>query len=171
VAKLLRSAIANASRRTGSAAMSIGCLSRRVSRTRALAEEGPTAPMGRAFRVAEADRAPHVQVSERPEKRGPSRRPAKRRSDAERRGQSVESRKPQSASRSERQRRQRSNRGPEGSSVRIPARFNKTWRSRWYSIATTPSCCTRISQLRQTLKKRFAHAGVSKIETDAPRTS
>ena len=32
--------------------------------------------------------------------------------------------------------------------------------------ATTRSCCTRISSCAQTLKKRFAHAGVSKIETE-----
>ena len=32
--------------------------------------------------------------------------------------------------------------------------------------ATTRSCCTRISKLRDKLKERFAHAGVSKIEIE-----
>ena len=45
--------------------------------------------------------------------------------------------------------------------------FNKTWRSRWYSRqATTRSCCTRIWRCAQNLKKRFSHAGVSRIETE-----
>src|SRR5262249_11733193 len=41
--------------------------------------------------------------------------------------------------------------------------FNKTWRSRWYSDRDYAKLLHEDLKLRQTLKKRFAHAGVSKI--------
>jgi small subunit ribosomal protein S3 len=44
--------------------------------------------------------------------------------------------------------------------------FNKTWRSRWYSDRDYAKLLHEDLQLRQTLKKRFSHAGVSKIETE-----
>ena len=44
--------------------------------------------------------------------------------------------------------------------------FNKTWRSRWYSDRDYAKLLHEDLELRQTLKKRFAHAGVSKIETE-----
>ena len=44
--------------------------------------------------------------------------------------------------------------------------FNKTWRSRWYSDRDYAKLLHEDINLRQTLKKRFAHAGVSKIETE-----
>src|SRR5206468_11797072 len=44
--------------------------------------------------------------------------------------------------------------------------FNKTWRSRWYSDRDYAKLLHEDIGLRQTLKKRFAHAGVSKIETE-----
>ena len=44
--------------------------------------------------------------------------------------------------------------------------FNKTWRSRWYSNRDYAKLLHEDLALRQTLKKRFAHAGVSKIETE-----
>src|SRR5437764_579137 len=44
--------------------------------------------------------------------------------------------------------------------------FNKTWRSRWYSDRDYAKLLHEDLALRQTLKKRFAHAGVSKIETE-----
>ena len=44
--------------------------------------------------------------------------------------------------------------------------FNKTWRSRWYSDRDYAKLLHEDLKLRQTLKKRFAHAGVSKIETE-----
>ena len=44
--------------------------------------------------------------------------------------------------------------------------FNKTWRSRWYSDRDYAKLLHEDLKLRQTLKRRFAHAGVSKIETE-----
>jgi len=44
--------------------------------------------------------------------------------------------------------------------------FNKTWRSRWYSNRDYAKLLHEDLDLRQSLKKRFAHAGVSKIETE-----
>ena len=44
--------------------------------------------------------------------------------------------------------------------------FNKTWRSRWYSDLDYAKLLHEDLALRQNLKKRFAHAGVSKIETE-----
>jgi len=44
--------------------------------------------------------------------------------------------------------------------------FNKTWRSRWYSNRDYAKLLHEDLALRQSLKKRFAHAGVSKIETE-----
>jgi small subunit ribosomal protein S3 len=44
--------------------------------------------------------------------------------------------------------------------------FNKTWRSRWYSDRDYAKLLHEDIALRSTLKKRFAHAGVSKIETE-----
>jgi small subunit ribosomal protein S3 len=38
--------------------------------------------------------------------------------------------------------------------------FNKTWRSRWYSDRDYAKLLHEDLGLRQTLKKRFAHAGV-----------
>ena len=44
--------------------------------------------------------------------------------------------------------------------------FNKTWRSRWYSDRDYAKLLHEDLALRSTLKKRFAHAGVSKIEIE-----
>ena len=44
--------------------------------------------------------------------------------------------------------------------------FNKTWRSRWYSNREYAKLLHEDLALRQSLKKRFAHAGVAKIETE-----
>jgi len=44
--------------------------------------------------------------------------------------------------------------------------FNKTWRSRWYSNRDYAKLLHEDLALLQNLKKRFAHAGVSKIETE-----
>ena len=43
--------------------------------------------------------------------------------------------------------------------------FNKTWRSRWYSDRDYAKLLHEDLKLRDTLKRRFSHAGVSKIET------
>ena len=44
--------------------------------------------------------------------------------------------------------------------------FNKTWRSRWFADKDYAKLLHEDLALRGTLKKRFAHAGVSKIETE-----
>ena len=44
--------------------------------------------------------------------------------------------------------------------------FNKTWRSRWYSDRDYAKLLHEDLALRQDLKKRFSHAGVSRIETE-----
>ena len=44
--------------------------------------------------------------------------------------------------------------------------FNKTWRSRWYSDRDYAKLLHEDLALRSDLKKRFAHAGVSKIEIE-----
>ena len=44
--------------------------------------------------------------------------------------------------------------------------FNKTWRSRWYSDRDYAKLLHEDMALRKDLKKRFAHAGVSRIETE-----
>ena len=44
--------------------------------------------------------------------------------------------------------------------------FNKTWRSRWYSDRDYAKLLHEDLMLRASLKKRFAHAGVAKIETE-----
>jgi small subunit ribosomal protein S3 len=44
--------------------------------------------------------------------------------------------------------------------------FNKTWRSRWYADRNYADMLHEDLRLRQNLKRRFSHAGVSKIETE-----
>jgi len=43
--------------------------------------------------------------------------------------------------------------------------FNKTWRSLWYADRDYAKLLHEDIDLKQALKKRFSHAGVSKIET------
>ena len=44
--------------------------------------------------------------------------------------------------------------------------FNKTWRSRWYAEKEYANLLHEDLKLRDSLKERFAHAGVSKIEIE-----
>ncbi len=44
--------------------------------------------------------------------------------------------------------------------------FNKTWRSRWYAEKEYASLLHEDLALKKSLKKRFAHAGVSRIEIE-----
>ena len=44
--------------------------------------------------------------------------------------------------------------------------FNKTWRSRWYAEKDYASLLHEDLKLKKSLKKRFAHAGVSRIEIE-----
>ena len=44
--------------------------------------------------------------------------------------------------------------------------FNKTWRSRWYAEKEYANLLHEDILLKQDLKKRFAHAGVSRVEVE-----
>jgi small subunit ribosomal protein S3 len=44
--------------------------------------------------------------------------------------------------------------------------FNKTWRSRWYSERDYAALLHEDLKLKQELKKRFSHAGVSRVEVE-----
>ena len=44
--------------------------------------------------------------------------------------------------------------------------FNRTWRSRWYADNDYSKLLHEDLKLRDSLKQRFAHAGVSKIEIE-----
>ena len=44
--------------------------------------------------------------------------------------------------------------------------FNKTWKSRWFADRDYAKLLHEDLALRADLKKRFAHAGVAKIETE-----
>ena len=141
IAKVLRSAIANAQQKDG-----FGGDVERLFVSACYANQGPSqkrvrpAPMGRAFRVLKRTAHLTVQVAERPEKVAPvgerrgSRRP--RRREGEVRRTAAQAPRP---------------RKDEGVTVGQKVHpfgfrlgFNKTWRSRWYSDRTTRSCCTRI---------------------------
>ena len=43
--------------------------------------------------------------------------------------------------------------------------FNKTWKSLWYADKDYAKLLHEDIELKRSMKKRFAHAGVSKIET------
>jgi ribosomal protein L22 len=158
--QVLRSAIANAQNKDG--------FSGDVDRlfvSACYANQGPSqkrvrpAPMGRAFRVLKRTAHLTVRVSERPERlwRGGARATAKsaraagaapeekRRSDEESEGVTV---------------------GQKVHPFGFRLGFNKTWRSRWYSDRDYAKLLHEDLALRSTLKKRFAHAGVAKIETE-----
>ncbi len=44
--------------------------------------------------------------------------------------------------------------------------FNKTWRSRWYSEKEYASLLHEDLRLKKELKKRFSHAGLSRVEVE-----
>jgi small subunit ribosomal protein S3 len=44
--------------------------------------------------------------------------------------------------------------------------FNKTWRSRWYAEKEYSNLLHEDLRLKKDLKKRFAHAGVSRVEVE-----
>ena len=141
IAKLLRSAIANAQNKEG---FSGDVDNLYVSAC--YANQGPSqkrvrpAPMGRAFRVLKRSAHLTVRVSERPEKAVAKLTPAKE-SEEVAVGQKVHP-------------------------IGFRLGFNKTWRSRWYADRDYAKLLHEDLALRHNLKKRFAHAGVSKIETE-----
>ena len=44
--------------------------------------------------------------------------------------------------------------------------FNKTWRSRWYAEKDYSALLHEDLVLKKDLKKRFAHAGVSRVDVE-----
>ena len=171
VAKVLRSAIANAQQKDG--------FSGDVDRlyvSACFANQGPSqkrvrpAPMGRAFRVLKRTAHLTVQVAERPEKvvavGATAARPTTPQREAARRSARKRRKTPTAEAEVD---------GQEGEGVTVGQKvhpfgfrlgFNKTWRSRWYSDRDYAKLLHEDLELRATLKKRFAHAGVSKIETE-----
>ena len=170
---MLRSAIANAQQKDG--------FSGDVDRlfvSACYANQGPSqkrvrpAPMGRAFRVVKRTAHLTVRVAERPEKivavaasGGEATRPrrAGRQAEARRRRAAREAARPKRGDQKE------------GEGVTMGQKvhpygfrlgFNKTWRSRWYADKDYAKLLHEDLELRDTLKKRFAHAGVSKIEIE-----
>ena len=128
IAKVLRSAIANAQQKDG--------FSGDVDRlfvSACYANQGPSqkrvrpAPMGRAFRVLKRTAHLTVQVSERPEKvvAVATRRATEARRGDVRRPAATAVRRTKAKREAEPTKRQRSRRGPEGSPVRIPARVQQ----------------------------------------------
>ena len=173
IAKVLRSAIANAQNKDG--------FSGDVDRlfvSACYANQGPAqkrvrpAPMGRAFRVLKRTAHLTVRVSERPEKvvamaAGADVAPAPAGAAPARRRRTPVAKKPAAASA------EAGSKESEGVAVGQKVHpfgfrlgFNKTWRSRWYSDRDYAKLLHEDMELRATLKKRFAHAGVSKIETE-----
>ena len=145
------------------------------------ADQGPSqkrirpAPMGRAFRVVKRTAHLTVAVTERPcegawrRRRGQTRRsgraaPSRRRSrrPAGRRPGEGEKRRQEDNGESLR----RLNYGTKSSSDGFRLGFNKTWRSRWFAGRDYAKLLHEDLKLRDKLKKRFAHAGVSKIEIE-----
>ena len=164
---MLRSAIANAQHKDG--------FSGDVDRlfvSACYANQGPSqkrvrpAPMGRAFRVLKRTAHLTVHVSERPEKVVPvGARPASAPKRARRRG-AEETRAAAQAAPANATKSEGVTVGQKVHPFGFRLGFNKTWRSRWYSDRDYAKLLHEDLALRSTLKKRFAHAGVSKIETE-----
>ena len=161
---MLRSAIANAQQKDG--------FSGDVDRlfvSACYANQGPSqkrvrpAPMGRAFRVLKRTAHLTVQVSERPEKVvAVGRRPRR----APKRARAQKSRSAGEEGRATTKKDEGVTVGQKVHPFGFRLGFNKTWRSRWYSDRDYAKLLHEDLALRSTLKKRFAHAGVSKIETE-----
>ena len=153
-----------AAARTASAATSTGC-----SSTACYANQGPSqkrirpAPMGRAFRVVK--RTAHLTV------RSPSGRARSRQrpegGEAPRPKRAAPRRRaPQQRRAAKRQRKKRRLNGSESPSDGFRLGFNKTWRSRWFADKDYAKLLHEDLKLRDDLKKRLRHAGVSKIEIE-----
>ena len=168
VAKVLRSAIANAQQKEG--------FSGDVDRlfvSACFANQGPSqkrvrpAPMGRAFRVLKRTAHLTVQVSERPAPVVTAGATASTKSRQARGGRLAGAQpSPAAAARRRRKRLKGATVGQKVHPYGFRLGFNKTWRSRWYSDRDYAKLLHEDLELRSTLKKRFAHAGVSKIETE-----
>ena len=167
---------------------------RAAVRRRVLRNQGPSqkrirpAPMGRAFRVVKRTAHLTVRVAERPSQawraggraggataarpRAPKRRARRRSRRRRRRGAREEGR-------GEDERRRRAERDGSNDEAKLTTvmgqkvhphgfrlGFNKTWRSRWFADKDYAKLLHEDLKLRDTLKTRFAHAGVSKIEIE-----
>ena len=161
ISKVLRSAIANAQNKDG--------FSGDVDRlfvSACYANQGPSAkrvrpaPMGRAFRVLKRTAHLTVRVSERPEKVvavAGGEAPKRARAGGKIGDDGVNARRQESEGVTV---------GQKVHPIGFRLGFNKTWRSRWYSDRDYAKLLHEDLELRSTLKKRFAHAGVAKIETE-----
>jgi small subunit ribosomal protein S3 len=170
IAKLVRSAVANAQQKDG--------FSGDVDRlfvSKAYANQGPSqkrvrpAPMGRAFRVLKRTAHLTVHVSERLREggRGGGRRGRRAEAPSARGSrQEVVSRRSSVESFDDEEESEGVTVGQKVHPIGFRLGFNKTWRSRWYSDRDYAKLLHEDLALRSTLKKRFAHAGVSKIETE-----
>ena len=65
-----------------------------------------------------------------------------------------------------RERRVGGNLGSESSSLRFQAGINRTWRSRWFARKDYGALLHEDLHLKTMLKKKFAHAGISRIEVE-----
>ena len=175
IEKVLRSAIANAQTKDG-----FGGDVDRLFVAACFANQGPSqkrirpAPMGRAFRVVK--RTAHLTVTGRREADEDRRAPSRRR----RRGAAAEARRRQAEGEAGGQGRREADddredgkekrgEGVMGQKVHptgFRLGFNKTWRSRWYADKDYAKLLHEDIKLRDTLKARFMHAGVSKIEIE-----
>src|SRR5262249_12098903 len=124
------------------------------------AEAGPPGADGPRLPRPEADRAPDGAGQRAAGKDRAGEQDGGRRGSAEKTGP-----RPGEAGQTS-ERRQGGTVGQKGHPFRFRLGFNKTWRSRWYANRDYAKLLHEDLDLRQTLKKRFAHAGVSKIETE-----
>ena len=157
VAKVLRSAVANARLREG-----FGGDVERLFVSAAFANQGPSqkrvrpAPMGRAFRVVKRTAHLTVVVTERPQKiaavgQDEAKTPARR----------AGSRRPRRPSSHE-----EIAVGQKVHPYGFRIGFNKTWKSRWFADKDYATLLHEDLRLKADLKKRFQHAGVAKIEIE-----
>ncbi len=175
ILKVLESAVANAKNKDG-----FGGDAERLFVSACFADQGPSqkrvrpAPMGRAFRVVKRTAHLTVAVTEKAAKAGVAPVRGARKGAAPKTGGAAMPRR-RSRARPRPRRRPRS-RGSHADEERHMGQkvhpygfrlgFNKTWRSRWFADKDYAKLLHEDLKLRDTLKKRFAHAGVSKIEIE-----
>ena len=180
IEKVLRSAIANAQQKEG-----FGGDVERLFVAACYANQGPSqkrirpAPMGRAFRVVK--RTAHLTVAgggaavegqARPGRRRGAEASARREAEGDAaNGREKPPAKTAGGAKSgwreaERRKLRRSMMGQKVHPHGFRLGFNKTWRSRWFADRDYAKLLHEDLKLRDALKERFAHAGVSKIEIE-----
>ena len=179
IEKVLRSAIANAQTKDG-----FGGDVDRLFVTAVLRQPGPVAeahppgPDGPRVPRREAHRAPdgaRRRAAGEDRRSGPTagEAPRPRRAGAKPKAQAGARSRPRrrdgapsAAKAAGRERERRRNMGQKVHPHGFRLGFNKTWRSRWYADKDYAKLLHEDLKLRDTLKTRFAHAGVSKIEIE-----